>query len=698
MKQKLPSIRMLVSAMVLAPVLLAGMASLMIFDYGSSRIEAQLSTNLAGAATAVVTREINSLIRNAEWVSDLYAYRVRSGILPVTPEFEPWDRLMIGSLSNGSIASLAYALPDGRCVMVMDVGGELIASHSDGNGPDQTREYRATPQGTVTGSPIRVYHYDVTRRPWYRLGMASATPTWTPVYAWFDQSRHLRSDPPIASLGYTRRLEGPDSSPAGVLSVDVSLGVVERVLRESEPAVEGALALLDEQDRVLCSAGGLKIETQARVEGASGLPHINTVPGEDARIIREQLARLGPGNTERVQATADGKYISIEPIRPFEGVNWRLVAVVPEQVINGETQALRRAMVVAGVICTLVAIGLGFALTHRITVSTRRMLASVRRIGQGDFDVTFEPALTREFAEITAALADMTHKLKEQVALRAAKEAAESANRAKSAFFARATHELRTPLSAIIGYAELVEEYECVRNDPEVHDDIRRVLQASRQLLGVINSVLDLARIEAGKLTVVLADTDVPALLREVVEMAEPLAQRNNNRLRLEIGPGVGTMCTDAGKLKQILLNLLANSARFTNSGTITLLAECDNVQLHLAVQDTGSGIPADKMDKLFEPFYQADARRGGTGLGLSITRQLTQALGGVIELRSVVDQGTTAHLYFPIDPPSISSPELTSEPVRTSPPTTAVESAGASAESVRENGSMADKNEGILS
>ncbi len=646
LKRTLPSIRLLISVMVLAPMVAISLALLILSGYTSSRIESQLSKSLVRATSTVVTREINSVIRDAQWVSDLYAYRIETGVLPGTPDPPPWDKLMVGTLSmRSSLASLTYATPDGRCVMVMRVGGKLIASHSDGPGAFQTREYEVTAQGKAIEPPIRTYAYDVAQRPWYGLAIRSKAPAWTPVYAWFEQSHNLRDGPPIAGLGYTRSIRKPDGSMLGVLSVDVSLETVGKLLGDSDVAGRGTLAILDDKDHLLCDSAGLTGRDATR------LPLLDTVPGEDMRVLREHLDANASPDTG-LQALVEHRYVSVEPIRPFPGINWRLAMVVPEQVINGETSTLERNMVLVGAACVGTALLLGLWLSQRIAAPVQRMVASVRRIGDGDFNVTFAPQRTRELAELTGALSEMTTDLKEQVTLRAAKEAAESANRAKSAFFARATHELRTPLNAIIGYSELIEEHDAVRQDAQAHDDIRRVLQASRQLLGVINNVLDLARIESGKLSISLADAPVEPLLRESAETAQPLAKQNGNALRLEIRDDIGTLRTDAGKLKQILLNLLANAARFTRDGTITLLAERDQSHLHLAIRDTGCGIAADNMRQLFEPFYQADARRGGTGLGLSISRQLTQALGGAIEVTSVEGQGTTIDLYFPLHPP----------------------------------------------
>ncbi len=258
-----------------------------------------------------------------------------------------------------------------------------------------------------------------------------------------------------------------------------------------------------------------------------------------------------------------------------------------------------------------------------------------------------------------------------------ARAAAEEANIAKSQFLANMSHELRTPLNAVIGYAELLEEDLVTLDTATGQDDVRRIQAAARQLLSLINEILDLSKIEAGRVEIDETDTDFTVLAHEALELVAPAAQKNANRLALNIAPDLPRGMMDGAKLRQCLVNLLANAAKFTRDGVVTLdvlRAETDaGPRVRFVVTDTGIGMTPDQMTRLFEPFVQADAsttrRFGGTGLGLAITRRLARAMGGDVIAESAEDQGSRFTIDMPLKPATGASPDVwTLAPERTEP------------------------------
>ncbi|MDX2233233.1 MAG: ATP-binding protein [Hyphomonadaceae bacterium] len=233
-------------------------------------------------------------------------------------------------------------------------------------------------------------------------------------------------------------------------------------------------------------------------------------------------------------------------------------------------------------------------------------------------------------------------------ALDAARLRAEEGNLAKSQFLANMSHELRTPLNAIIGYTEIVRE-DLGAGDAQQTADLDRVLNAASHLLHMINEVLDLSKIEAGRMEVAVQAFDVRTVIEDVVSAVRPMVLRQRCDLVVDVDPGIGGCVSDPVKLKQCLLNLLSNAAKFTQDGVVALRARvaADDGAALLAfdVIDTGIGIPPGKMARLFQPFVQADASItrafGGTGLGLSITQRLAELLGGRVTLDSVVGLGS---------------------------------------------------------
>jgi PAS domain S-box-containing protein len=250
-------------------------------------------------------------------------------------------------------------------------------------------------------------------------------------------------------------------------------------------------------------------------------------------------------------------------------------------------------------------------------------------------------------AEIDARDATLVEALE---ALGEARRSAEGANMAKSQFLANMSHELRTPLNAVIGYAEILEEDLQMQGQEESAADAVKIRSAARHLLTLINEILDLSKIEAGRMEVSPEEVDVTALVAEVVDTMRPMAERNGNRMTVDIAPDATAALTDSMKLRQCLLNLLSNACKFTSNGAIDVRVYRQRGQegsrLAMEVRDTGIGISAEQQARLFQPFAQADAattrKYGGTGLGLMISRRLAQLMGGDIVIDSVEGAGST--------------------------------------------------------
>jgi signal transduction histidine kinase len=228
------------------------------------------------------------------------------------------------------------------------------------------------------------------------------------------------------------------------------------------------------------------------------------------------------------------------------------------------------------------------------------------------------------------------------------------ASQHKSQFLANMSHELRTPLNAIIGVSEMVrEDAEALKQDTEPLD---RVLGAARHLLALINDILDLSKIEAGRMELQLEDFALAPLIDSVVKTVEPLATKNGNQLAVRCDGAIGSLHADSMRLRQALLNLMSNANKFTERGTITVHArqaqENDRDWVTIAVADTGIGMTPEQMGKLFQEFSQADAsttrKYGGTGLGLAISKRFCQMMGGDIAVESEPGHGSTFTIRLP--------------------------------------------------
>lgn len=373
------------------------------------------------------------------------------------------------------------------------------------------------------------------------------------------------------------------------------------------------------------------------------------------------------------------------------GFGWQLDDVVAAQTIyvpSGEVfakgrQYLALTMGVFISIFTAVALLINWLLKQRVIHPVNQLTAIARRMTTGtitaeqvsEFDSprihkvarrADEPGqLARAFQHMAHEVAAREKNLAQAVDQRTAQLAesmkvaqqasvqAEEANKTKSKFLANMSHELRTPLNAIIGYSEMLVEEITDLGTPGLIPDVQKIHGAGKHLLGLINNILDLSKVEAGKVELFLETFAIAPLLEEVTGTLRPLVEKNHNTLVIAPPDDIGSMRADVTKLRQSLFNLLSNASKFTENGTITLsVTRPEAGWLTFSISDTGIGMTPDQQAKLFQSFAQADAsttrKYGGTGLGLVITRQFCELMGGTIEVESEAGQGTTFTIRLP--------------------------------------------------
>jgi signal transduction histidine kinase/DNA-binding response OmpR family regulator len=287
-----------------------------------------------------------------------------------------------------------------------------------------------------------------------------------------------------------------------------------------------------------------------------------------------------------------------------------------------------------------------FELEHDFPVIGRRvMLLNARKLRQGSH------------AELLVlAMEDVTERRRAEGEVAKAKEAAETANRTKSLFLANMSHELRTPLNAILGFSEMLQDEAVERNLQDFSTDLQKISTAGKHLLGLINDILDLSKIEAGKMELHLETFDIASLIAEVSSTIEMQVEKNGNTLEITCAPEIGWMRADLSKVRQGLFNLVSNAAKFTHGGQIRVEAErqlMDGAEwIVFRVSDTGIGLSAAQIVRLFQSFTQADTsttrKFGGTGLGLALTRRFCQMMAGDVTVHSVLGEGSIFTIKLP--------------------------------------------------
>lgn len=413
----------------------------------------------------------------------------------------------------------------------------------------------------------------------------------------------------------------------------------------------------------------------------------------DLDIITERLRQLGSYGGEELEAhyrrlhdstttlieqwrqfymsyNQTGPTPPVEDARSYNNAQQRLqeldqrqsfVAVQRASAID-RTITLTDQITIVGFISSIaITLALVFAMIRSTNASLTRMKRGVERFGSGDLTYRIdEQRDSGEIGDLARTFNEMSTKLQTAIEeMNTARADADSANAAKSMFLANVSHELRTPLNAIIGYSEMLQDElgdETEINRQQFHHDLATIILSGRQLLTLINDILDLSKIETGKMQVSLEVFSPAALLVQVCDALSPLLTQNNNELVLDINKtNMRDMESDRGKLQQIVTNLFSNACKFTKQGKITVSAVMDQQNLTVTVADTGIGMTPEQQGRVFEAFTQAEAntglKYGGTGLGLAIVREFCTMLGGSIEVESTPNEGSVFCVRIPVVP-----------------------------------------------
>jgi signal transduction histidine kinase/CheY-like chemotaxis protein len=428
-----------------------------------------------------------------------------------------------------------------------------------------------------------------------------------------------------------------------------------------------------------------KKELRSRLKGAG---FDRTIPWQDPVELRNfavHVIRL-PYEPELVKGVSpDERYIDMA------------VAVSKEEIasdVYGEVAKVKWVAYALGIGAAILAILFSLLITRPLN----KIIASTERLGRGEFDIELPVndrgevgVLARSFRDMVDQIRERNRRLEEEretirnlnddltleksllrirvnertselqhtaEELKAARDEAVEANRAKSAFLAQMSHELRTPLNAIIGYGELLtEEVEEDDNTKRFIPDLKKIIDAGKHLLVLINDVLDISKIESGRMELYNESFDVRPMIESVVVTVDPLVKKNANTLRWSCDAELTTLFADKTRVRQILFNLLSNACKFTDKGEITLTAGIEQLNgidmASFAVHDSGIGMTPEQMAKLFQSFQQADVsttrKYGGTGLGLAITRRFCEMMGGDVTVRSEYGKGSTFTARFPV-------------------------------------------------
>jgi len=546
---------------------------------------------------------------------------------------------------NASEETFRYSYSNQELVIIDVLKGYQV-SH-----PYVSSVYMGRENGAFVRSfPRRPTAYDPRERPWYILakehpGQVSVT----------EPYKAVTTDD--VNIGIVTPLQNPDGTFYGVVGADITLVNLTSYIT-SVGRVGGREMILTDGNGTILAAGNPAL-----------LYHpVSDVLGDKTPAFlssREGVLVL------------DGSYLMYYT---SPELGWKIGTFVPfttiEEEINASIQRILFFVLLALVLLSVITI---LALRYTVIRPLSALTEVSQRIAEtGDPEQEIEVTGTGEIATLSQSFRAMVEKihsekmgreqallqleayrdhLEEIVAVRTrelaqAKEAAESADRLKSAFLATMSHELRTPLNSIIGFSGILEQELAGPLNDEQKKQLAMVSESAEHLLALINDVLDISKIEAGQLKVEAGAVEISPLLEKAVRTMKPLAEGKNLALDLEIDPEGGPVIADSRRVEQVLLNLLSNAIKFTDKGSVRVRCTAEGAMIRISVTDTGIGIQKDYLERLFKPFTQIETglsrKYEGTGLGLSISKRLVTLMGGEITVESEPGRGSTFSFTLP--------------------------------------------------
>lgn len=565
--------------------------------------------------------------------------------LALNEEVRTLDDTGFTQFLNASEDTFRYSYGDQELAIIAVLKGHQV-SH-----PYVSSVYMGRENGAFVRSfPRLPTAYDPRERPWYVLakehpGQISVT----------EPYKAVTTDD--VNIGIVTPLQHPDGTVYGVVGVDITLVNLTSYIT-SVGRVGGREMILTSPDGTILAAGDPAL-----------LYHpVSDVLGDKAPAFlssREGVLVL------------DGSYLMYYT---SPELGWKIGMFVPFSAIEEEiTASIQRILFFVLLALVMLSVITILALRYTVIRPLSTLTEVSRRIAEtGDLEQEVEISGTGEIATLSQSFRAMMEKIhsekmgREQALLQleayrdhleeivaertkelaTAKDAAESADRLKSAFLATMSHELRTPLNSIIGFSGVLEQELAGPLNSEQKKQLAMVSESAEHLLALINDVLDISKIEAGQLKVEAGPVEIRSLVEKAASTVKPLAEAKNLPLELEIDPGAGTVIADSRRVEQVLLNLLSNAIKFTDKGSVRVRCVAEGAMVRISVTDTGIGIQKENLERLFKPFTQIETglsrKYEGTGLGLSISKKLVTLMKGEIAVESEPGRGSAFSFTLP--------------------------------------------------
>ena len=626
---------------------------------------AQLANELTDKVSNTVVQHLDTYLATPNQINQLNVKAVKQGRLDLHNSQDAghyfWEQMQVFDVSH-----INYRLITGEFIEAnrwIKGQGITIKEVSDQN-TSKAYSYATDSLGNRR-NVLEVYDYKPGSEGWYVDTLETGKPVWSPVYTSKAASEIT------TSIAANYPIYDQNNKIIGATSSALNLDDLTQFLRNLKVSSSGKVFVIERNGLLIADSSREKplYTVNGKIHRLNALNSSDRTLQAAAKYLKYKFGNFREiKDSQRFdfQSHHERHVVRVQPWRDKFGLDWLVIVVVPESDFMAEVHATSQVIVVLILVALLAATSLGLTISRSIIRPIHRLSKASLAIANGELNQNVEIKGVKELGLLSRCFNQMSLQLKESfehletrveqrtIELNEAKQAAETANRAKSEFLANMSHELRTPLNAILGFTQVMNRDSSLK--PDQQENLGIINRSGEHLLSLINDVLDMSKIEAGRIVLTENAFDLYRLLDTIQEMFQLKAQSKGLQLLIERTPAVPQYVqTDESKLRQILINLLGNAIKFTQTGGAILRVSVvsdksritnhkSQITLHFEVEDTGAGIAPDEMENLFEPFVQTETGRKsqqGTGLGLPISRKFVQLMGGEITVNSILGQGT---------------------------------------------------------